>query len=52
VLLAGVSLARITSRPSCKYDSGRVVTQSLQNLGQGSKNARLWDGWFEWSWWI
>jgi hypothetical protein len=41
VLLAGLSLARIASRPSCKYDSARTVTQSLQEFGWGSKNARL-----------
>lgn len=32
VLLAGLSLARIASRPSCKYDSASGITQSLQEF--------------------
>jgi hypothetical protein len=44
VLLAGLSLLRIASRPSCKYDSASGLTQSLQDLRRSSKNARLWDG--------
>ena len=40
MLLAGLSLARIASRPSCKYDSASGITQSLQDLGQSSKNTQ------------